>query len=92
MKSVRVFPNSEEIAEEIARSWCEQVRKAVNNCGTFSVVLSGGSHDPVLYRRLTEPKWRDSIPWGLVHIFLQTNVVFHQTITKATIGRSAGIC
>ena len=69
MKSVRVFPNSEEIAEEIARSWCEQVRKAVNNCGTFSVVLSGGSHDPVLYGRLTEPKWRDSIPWELVYIF-----------------------
>ena len=69
MKSVRVFPNSEEIAEEIARSWCEQVRKAVNNCGTFSVVLSGGSLDPALYGRLTEPKWRDSIPWELMHIF-----------------------
>ena len=31
--------------------------------------MSGGSHDPALYRRLTEPKWRDSIPWELVHIF-----------------------
>jgi len=46
-----------------------RLRKALNNCGTFSVVLSGGSHDPALYGRLTEPKWRDSIPWGLVHIF-----------------------
>ena len=91
MKSVHVFPDSEELAEEIARSWCEQVRKAVNNCGTFSVVLSGGSHDPALYGRLTEPKWRDSIPWELVHIFFQTNVVFHQTITKATIRQSAAI-
>ncbi len=69
MKSVHVFPDSDELAEEIARSWCEQVKMAVNNCGTFSVVLSGGSHDPALYGRLTEPKWRDSIPWGLVHVF-----------------------
>ena len=69
MKSVHVFPDSEELAEEIARSWCEQARNAANNGGTFSVVLSGGNQDPTLYRRLTEPKWRDSIPWELVHIF-----------------------
>ena len=69
MKSLCVFPDSEELAEEIARSWCEQVRKSVNNCGTFSVVLSGGSQDPVLYGRLTESKWRGCIPWESVHIF-----------------------
>ena len=69
MKSVHVFPDSEELAEEIARSWCEQVKMAVNNCGTFSVVLSGGSQDPALYGRLTEHKWRGRIPWESVHIF-----------------------
>ena len=66
---MRVFPDSEELAEEIARSWCEQVKMAVNNCGTFSVVLSGGSQDPALYGRLTEHKWRGRIPWESVHIF-----------------------
>ena len=69
MKSMRVFPDSEELAEEIARSWCEQARNAANNCGTFSVVLSGGNQDPTLYGRLTEPKWRDCITWESVHIF-----------------------
>ena len=69
MKSVHVFPDSEELAEEIARSWCEQVKMAVNNCGTFSVVLSVGSQDPALYGRLTEHKWRGRIPWESVHIF-----------------------
>jgi|TARA_B100000809_G_scaffold238939_1_gene260101 6-phosphogluconolactonase len=69
MKSVCVFPDSEKLAEEIARSWLEQARQAVNNCGTFSVVLSGGSQDPELYGRLAEPKWRDHIPWESVHIF-----------------------
>ena len=62
MKSVCVFPDSEKLAEEIARSWLEQARQAVNNCGTFSAVLSGGSQDPALYARLSEPKWRDYIP------------------------------
>ncbi len=69
MKSVCVFPDSEKLAEEIARSWLEQARQAVNNCGTFSAVLSGGRHDPALYARLSEPKWRDYIPWGAVYIF-----------------------
>ena len=66
---MRVFPDSEELAEEIARSWCEQARNAANNSGTFSVVLSGGNQDPTLYGRLTEPKWRDCITWESVHIF-----------------------
>ena len=69
MKFVHVFPDSKELAEEIARSWCEQARNAANNCGTFSVVLSGGNQDPTLYGRLTEPKWRDCITWESVHIF-----------------------
>ena len=46
MKSVCVFPDSEKLAEEIARSWLEQARQTINNYGTFSVVLSGGSQDP----------------------------------------------
>jgi 6-phosphogluconolactonase len=69
MKSVRVFPDSEELADEIARSWCEQVKKAVNNNNTFSVVLSGGGQDPKLYGGLAEPKWRDCISWESVHVF-----------------------
>ena len=69
MKSVRVFLDSEELSEEIARSWCEQVRKATNNNSTFSVVLSGGTQDPKLYGRLSEPKWRDCISWESVYIF-----------------------
>ena len=69
MKPVSIFIDSEKLADEIARSWCEQVRWAVNNCGTFSVVLSGGNQDPALYERLSEPKWRNCIPWESVHIF-----------------------
>ena len=69
MKSVCVFPDSEKLAEEIARSWFEQARQSVNNYGTFSVVLSGGSQGPALYGKLTKPKWRGRIPWESVHIF-----------------------
>jgi len=69
MKSVRVFPNSDLMAEEIARCWYEQAKRAAENQLIFSVVLSGGITAPRLYGKLAEPEWRDRIPWKLVHIF-----------------------
>lgn len=69
MKSVRVFSDSNEMSEEMARCWCEQSTQFVNNYRVFSVVLSGGSTDPMLYGKLAEPEWRNRIPWKSVHIF-----------------------
>ena len=66
---MRIFPSPKDMAQEIARHWCEQAQRAAEKKRTFSVVLSGGSQDPVLYGRLTEPKWRGRIPWESVHIF-----------------------
>lgn len=63
-----MFPDLEELSEEIARSWCEQVKKAINNSSMFSVVLSRGNHDPK-YGRLTESKCRDYISWESAYIF-----------------------
>jgi 6-phosphogluconolactonase len=57
------------MAEEIARSWYEQAQLAAVNRRVFSVVVSGGSTDPVLYGKMAAPEWRDRIPWEWVHIF-----------------------
>jgi len=69
MKSVRIFSDSEAMAEEMARCWCEQARQAASDHRVFSVTLSGGNTDPALYGKLAEPKWRDRTPWESVHIF-----------------------
>ncbi|MBT5470449.1 MAG: 6-phosphogluconolactonase [Nitrospina sp.] len=69
MESLRIFSDHEAMAEEMARCFCEQARQAESNQHLYSVALSGGSQDPVLYGQLAKPEWRDRIPWGSVHIF-----------------------
>jgi 6-phosphogluconolactonase len=69
MKPVRIFSNAEAMAEEIARNWHEQAKRAEESHLVFSVVLSGGSTAPTLYGKLAEPKWKNKIPWNTVHIF-----------------------
>jgi len=69
MNSLRVFCDFDEIAEEIARCWCEQAMQAASDHRIFSVVLSGGSTGPALYGKLAEPKWRNHDFWEWVHIF-----------------------
>lgn len=69
MKSIRIFSDSETMAEEIAHCWCERAMQIANYQGVFSVVLSGGSAATILYGKLAEPEWKNRIPWKFVHIF-----------------------
>lgn len=69
MKVVRVFPDSEAIAEEIARCLCEQANQSARNHRIYSIALSGGNTAPILYGQMAKPEWRDRIPWEYVHIF-----------------------
>ena len=69
MKSLRLFPDSEALAQELARCWHDQTKQAVENQQEFSVVISGGSTAPILYGKLAEPEWHNRIPWNCVHIF-----------------------
>jgi 6-phosphogluconolactonase len=69
MKSMCVFPDIETMAQEIARCWYEQAKKAANKQRIFSVVLSGGKTASQIYGKLAEPEWRNRIPWKAVHIF-----------------------
>ena len=85
MNSIRVFQNSETLANELAICWHEQAKEAAKNHNWFSVVLSGGNTAPLIYGKLAEPKWKNCIPWSFVHIFSQMNVAFLHIIKKAII-------
>ena len=69
MKSVRIFSDPEAMAEEMARCLGEQASQAASNQRLYSIALSGGSQDPVLYGQLAKPDWQNRIPWKSVHIF-----------------------
>ncbi len=69
MKLVRVFADSEAMAEEIARRWYHGAELATKAKGVYSVVLSGGTTASKVYHRLASPVWAKKISWDIVHIF-----------------------
>ena len=52
MATLRVFPDSESMAEEIASIWRDQIQQAEKTDDVFSVVLSGGATASLVYRNL----------------------------------------
>ncbi|MBT5471885.1 MAG: 6-phosphogluconolactonase, partial [Nitrospina sp.] len=69
MKSVRVFADSEMMAEEIACRWYREAEIANKVKGVFSVVLSGGTTALKVYHKIASPLWVNKIPWKVVHVF-----------------------
>jgi len=69
MKSVRVFPDPEAMADEVALQWQEEANLAEKEGRVFSVVLSGASTAERIYRRLAEKDCAGQVPWHVVHIF-----------------------
>ena len=69
MKPVRVFADSEAVAEEIARRWHHGAELAIKAKGVYSVVLSGGTTASKVYHRLASSLWTNKISWDIVHIF-----------------------
>ena len=69
MKPVRVFADSEAMAEEIARRWHHGAKVAAEAKSVFSVVLSGGTTASKVYHKVASPLWINKICWDAVHIF-----------------------
>jgi len=57
------YKDAEAIAEAAAKRFLESAKRAVAKSDRFLVVLAGGSTGQALYRRLTEPPYRDEVPW-----------------------------
>jgi 6-phosphogluconolactonase len=69
MSLVRVFPDPEAIAWEIAHQWYYGALEASQKKNTFTVVLSGGATALQVYRKISSPQWNEKMPWEVVHIF-----------------------
>jgi 6-phosphogluconolactonase len=57
------YRDAEAIAEAAAKRFLDSAKRAVAKSDRFLVVLAGGSTPRALYRRLTEPPYRDKVPW-----------------------------
>lgn len=60
---VQRYADAGAIAEAAAKRFLDSAKRAVDKTDRFIVVLAGGSTPGGLYRRLTEPPYRDSVPW-----------------------------
>ena len=69
MDNVRVFPNSDALAEALALRWKEEAEWAVKENRLYSVVLSGGATASKVYQKLAAPDFAEGIPWKSVHLF-----------------------
>ena len=69
---IRVFANSQAVAQAAADEFVKIARDAVQRNGRFSVALSGGSTPRTLYSLLaerTQNKIGPEIPWSQIHLF-----------------------
>jgi 6-phosphogluconolactonase len=69
MSFVRVFPDPEAMALEIARQWYNGAQKASQKKNVFTIVLSGGATALQVYRKIGSPQWNDKMPWEVIHLF-----------------------
>ncbi|HKJ92661.1 MAG TPA: 6-phosphogluconolactonase, partial [Longimicrobiales bacterium] len=66
---VLVLRDGAALAERAAELFLERARAAVARHGRFSVAMAGGRTPVPTYQRLTEPEYRDRVPWQQVHVF-----------------------
>jgi 6-phosphogluconolactonase len=66
---ILILSGEKAVAEEAAKRFLRLAREAVASRGRFSVALSGGTTPGVLFRRLAESPFLDTVPWAQVHLF-----------------------
>jgi 6-phosphogluconolactonase len=67
--NVEVFDDPEQVARSAARRFVELAREAIDEKGTFSVALSGGSTPRRIYELLAGEEFRQQVSWAGVHVF-----------------------
>lgn len=66
---IRIFEDSERLAQAAAELFVDQARQAVVARGRFCVALAGGSTPRSSYRRMAVPPLRDLVPWSQLQVF-----------------------
>lgn len=69
-REVRILADGTAIAKRVADLWVASAKSAVQQSGSFSVALSGGSTPKTLYSLLaTDPALRAQVPWDKTQFF-----------------------
>jgi len=66
---VAAFADPEAVAVAAATLFAEEAVRCADTRGRFSVVLAGGGTPRRAYELLSQPPFRDHIPWDAVHVF-----------------------
>jgi 6-phosphogluconolactonase len=66
-REVLRFPDADSLARRAA---AEVAGAIVRSSGPFVLALPGGRSPVPLFRLLVRPPWRDTVPWGRVHLFV----------------------
>ncbi|MCA1593328.1 MAG: 6-phosphogluconolactonase [Acidobacteria bacterium] len=67
--NIQVFDSPEDVARAAARRFTEIAREAIEEKGSFSVALAGGSTPKRVYELLADEEISGAIEWQHVHIF-----------------------
>ena len=63
------FKNPESLSSAAAEAISRTVHQTVAETGMFSVALSGGTSPRLLYKTLSKPPYRETMPWEDIHFF-----------------------
>lgn len=66
---IKIFPQSETLAEAVALELKNASKQAIDTGRTFNLVLAGGSTPRAVYQVLAREEFKNSIPWKCVHFF-----------------------
>jgi 6-phosphogluconolactonase len=66
---ITIFPSANDLFQFAAKDFAHRALAAVNDKGTFSVVLAGGNTPKLFFDTLTGIYYKNSIPWHQIQFF-----------------------
>lgn len=69
MKTVKKFPDVEQLNRFAAEKFIEIAERAIDNSGNFAVALAGGSTPKSLYQLLSSDEFANKVDWSKVFFF-----------------------
>jgi 6-phosphogluconolactonase len=66
---IQICNDPESLSEAAARLFVQRARHAAQAQDRFTVALAGGHTPQRTYQRLTQPLFRDQVPWADTHVF-----------------------
>ncbi len=69
MTEIKVYPDSQQLAQAAAELFVESADTAIRRQGRFSVALSGGSTPRAMHQILASDDFSSRVDWTNVHVF-----------------------